>query len=291
MSIEPKPSQPTLGLLRKMLEGMQPMGLFTPYEIKQFWKDTLFDFGFEPAIIQTASHVYNFHWGDIIPALYIGKFPVDTNPFALRPGPQPCQGILRQLLDFALHHYSGKRQAEDLIKALASDGFDVGDSSEADHEIPAELARVPGKSALVADVQKRIESHELISVLYIDLDNFKLVNDTSGHAAGDECLIRIVRVVSASILGKGKLYRAGLGDEFAVLLPNFSAEEAASTPERIRAIVDTDHPGGTLKVTASIGVASSMSPKATNAEALIDLADKMMYAAKKTRNRAVSESN
>ena len=182
-------------------------------------------------------------------------------------------------------------QAQELIEALASDGFDLKPSSKVDYEVPAELAQVPGKSTSVADAQKKLDGRELVSVLYIDLDNFKAVNDTSGHAAGDECLIRVVRMVGATILGKGKLYRAGLGDEFVVLLPNFTAKEAASTAERIRAAIDKDNPGGTLKVTVSIGVASSGSAEASSAVALIERADKMMYVAKQKKNRVVSESD
>jgi diguanylate cyclase (GGDEF)-like protein len=290
MSNEPKPSQPTLGLLRRMLEEMEPESIITPYERKKFWKDTLFDFGFAPATIQTLSHVYNFEWGEIIPALYTLTFPFDRNPFVGRRDSEMCQDILKQLLAFAVHHYREKRQAEKLIDALALDGFEVGESSEADYEIPAELAQLPGKSALIADTQRRIDSRELVSAIYIDLDNFKAVNDTSGHTAGDECLIRLVRMVSATILGKGKLYRAGLGDEFVILLPNFSVEEAKSTAERIRSSIDQGNPGGEFKITASIGVASSTSAKVTSAEALIELADKMMYVAKKSRNCVVADS-
>ena len=76
-----------------------------------------------------------------------------------------------------------------------------------------------------------------MAILYLDLDGFKEVNDTLGHAAGNECLIQVARTMASAVLNKGKLYRPG-GDEFVVLLPNFSSEEAASTAERIRATID-----------------------------------------------------
>jgi hypothetical protein len=107
MSIEPTLSQQTLGLLRKMLDGMEPESLLTQYEIRKFWKDTLFDFGFAPAIIQVASSGYNFRWGDIIPALYIGNFPAKSSAFTGPLPPQMCEEILKRLLALALHHYRG----------------------------------------------------------------------------------------------------------------------------------------------------------------------------------------
>lgn len=77
----------------------------------------------------------------------------------------------------------------------------------------------------------------MLSVLFIDLDGFKQVNDSQGHQAGDICLDSVVKVASEPILGKGKMYRYG-GDEFVVSLPNFVSTEAEATAERIRAAID-----------------------------------------------------
>ena len=145
------------------------------------------------------------------------------------------------------------------------------------------LATIPGKPELISDIQRRLNERELVSVLFIDLDGFKAVNDTMNHAKGDECLMRVTGTITAAILGKGKLYRPG-GDEFVVVLPNFNGEEAASTAERIRTSIDADNPAGTMKVTASVGVASSESTNANDADALVTLADETMYLAKEKRN-------
>jgi diguanylate cyclase (GGDEF)-like protein len=150
-----------------------------------------------------------------------------------------------------------------------------------DVSVPEEPEELPGKKLLLGDLQQRLDVRGLVSVLFIDLDGFKGVNDTLGHAEGDKCLIRTLRLISNVVVGKGKLYRPG-GDEFVVLLPNFSREEAKGTAERIRASIDGDNPGGTLKVTVSIGVASSQSVR--TAEDLIDRADQAMYSSKKTKN-------
>jgi len=150
-----------------------------------------------------------------------------------------------------------------------------------DLSVPEEPEELPGKKPLLVDLQQRLDVRGLVSVLFIDLDGFKGVNDTLGHAEGDKCLIRTLRLISNVIVGKGKLYRPG-GDEFVALLPNFSQEEAKGTAERVRASIDGDNPGGTLKVTVSIGVASSQSVR--TAEDLIDRADQAMYSSKKTKN-------
>jgi diguanylate cyclase (GGDEF)-like protein len=276
-------SQRSLGILREILEGMQPEEVITPYESRKFWKDALFDFGFSKIVIDTAS-TYSFSWSDIIPDLYEGRFGDHNSQFGTTFPPYVSEQTLKKLLAFALHCSRETPQAEELIRSLASDGFDLKASSQADSTVPAELAQLPGKSRLVADVQQRLSASELTAALYIDLDGFKGVNDTKGHGEGDKCLIRVARKMSEAILGKGKLYRPG-GDEFVVVLSNFNTTEAASTAERIRAVIDHDNPGGNLKVTVSIGVASSESDGATDAEALLTLADKAMYVAKKTKNQ------
>lgn len=283
--MKPDLSQRTLGILREILEGMQPEDIITPYENRKFWKDALFDFGFAKAIIDMAS-TYDFHWSDIIPDLYVGKFGDKNSHFSNVLPPHFCEQTLKQLLAFALHCNRGTPQAEELLRSLAADGFELEARSGLDSSVPAELAQIPGKSALVSDLQQKLDARELAAVLFMDLDGFKEVNDTTNHAEGDKCLIRVARTMSAAILGKGKLYRPG-GDEFVAVLPNFSREEAASTAERIRAAIDSDNPGGAVKVTVSIGVASSESTGATDAEALITLADEAMYKAKETKNRVV----
>jgi len=284
--MKPELSQPTLGLLRRILEGMEEeQELLTPYEKKKFWKDALFDFGFPPKVIDIAA-TYDFRWGDIIRDLFSRKFGEQNLAFAYSLPGYASEETLRRLLALALEHNKGTHFADKLREALASDGFDFKPSTAVDSFVPAELASIPGKSALVSDIQNKIDAGELIAVLYMDLDGFKSVNDTLGHAEGDKCLISIARTMSAAMLGKGRLYRPG-GDEFVSVLHNFTRDEAASTAERIRAAVDDENPGGALKVTVSIGVTGSEMAKTTDAETLIILADKAMYAAKKMKNRTV----
>jgi len=77
-------SQPTLGLLRQILEGMEPNYAVTPHDIKKFWKDTLFDFAFSPKVIEIVVS-YRFRWGDIISDLFLGKLQNQQYSDALSP--------------------------------------------------------------------------------------------------------------------------------------------------------------------------------------------------------------
>lgn len=155
-------------------------------------------------------------------------------------------------------------------------------------QVPAVLAKLPDKEALIADLQNLLQADHIVSLLYIDLDNFKAVNDTLGHSEGDRCLERVVEVIGKAIVKKGKVYRGGRGDEFVVLLSNFIAPEAVATAERMRTEIDANNPGASVRVTASVGVASSQSPTHTTPEALLEAADGAMYASKEAGKNRVS---
>ncbi|MDK2122502.1 EAL domain-containing protein [Parachitinimonas caeni] len=120
-----------------------------------------------------------------------------------------------------------------------------------------------------------------LAVLYFDLDEFKYVNDTFGHGAGDDLLKRIANEVSAQVRRHEFFARLG-GDEFAVLVPSCSEQEVSllaqrivTTVQQIQFVVD----GQTLRLSSSLGVA--MYPAhANSAEELVSHADTAMYQAK-----------
>ena len=281
--MEPRLSHQTLSILQNTLEQMLPDDVFSAAGIREFWQDALFEAGFSPKVIGMASS-YNFHWSKIIPDLFIGKFH-DQDYFSTPPSPDFSEQTLMRLLAFATDANKNKPLADQLRQSLISDGFPLQAGSTAEISVPTELALIPGKKTLVSDVQQKLDHKELVTVLYIDLDGFQCVNDTLGHAEGDQCLSRVARILSKVILGKGRLYRPG-GDEFVAILSNFTAGEAASTAERMRSAVDADNPGGSSKVTVSIGVVSSESGQ-TGAEPLIEAAERAMNAAKKEKNGVV----
>jgi diguanylate cyclase (GGDEF)-like protein len=152
-------------------------------------------------------------------------------------------------------------------------------------EAPHSLERLPGKSPLLSETERMLKRGGMVSVLFIDLDEFKRVNDTQGHAVGDECLEAVVKITAEAIFHKGKLYRWG-GDEFVVVLPNFEVSEATATAERIRQAIARANLVSGVGVTASVGVASCCESGGWTAASLLDAADQAMYRSKDAgRNR------
>jgi diguanylate cyclase (GGDEF)-like protein/PAS domain S-box-containing protein len=127
-----------------------------------------------------------------------------------------------------------------------------------------------------------------LSVLLIDLDQFKVINDTHGHRAGDEVIGSAAAALRGRLRVNDVIARLG-GDEFAVLLPATGNAEAVYVAEQLRAAIADERHGesASLAVTASIGVATFASGKTTADDLLAD-ADIAMYEAKDAgRDRVV----
>ena len=118
-------------------------------------------------------------------------------------------------------------------------------------------------------------------VLFLDLDDFKTVNDSLGHAAGDQLLIQVARRVRACLRPTDTAARLG-GDEFALLVPNLaSVDEAVEVAERVLRALDTPMSvaGRELRVRASIGIA--LAPvESVDPDDVLRKADLALYAAK-----------
>jgi diguanylate cyclase (GGDEF)-like protein len=142
----------------------------------------------------------------------------------------------------------------------------------------------PNKDALVSDVQNILREYATFSLVLVDVDNFKSVNDTKGHLEGDACLDKVIEAIETVVGRKGKTYRWG-GDEFAICLPDFSTAEALTTAERIRSTVEQAKAGGDIEVTTSIGVCGSDCTESKSPEEFFDFADKAMYESKHGRGR------
>jgi diguanylate cyclase (GGDEF)-like protein len=125
-----------------------------------------------------------------------------------------------------------------------------------------------------------------VSVVFMDLDGFKLVNDAYGHRAGSATLTEVARVITRSVRESDFVARYG-GDEFVLMLPETSAKRALQMAERVRLRI-AGHwfkggVGADIFLTASFGVAS-FPEHGNKAEKLIELADAAMYEAKQ-RNK------
>ena len=132
-------------------------------------------------------------------------------------------------------------------------------------------------------------SQQPFSVLFVDLDHFKSINDTHGHAAGDEVLRVVARTLGAHLRRSDLLGRIG-GEEFSVFLPDTPLGGALQVAENLRQAVQQCRPdiGSTrLDITASIGVASR-SPGAQTMQSIQQRADEAMYEAKKAGRNRVS---
>jgi diguanylate cyclase (GGDEF)-like protein len=101
-----------------------------------------------------------------------------------------------------------------------------------------------------------VETGLSLSMIMIDLDHFKAVNDKHGHSAGDDVLREVARRVDLVARSKGAAFRYG-GEEIVVLLPNHTCDEAVAVAERIRRSIDTT-PVGAIQVTASLGVSTPL---------------------------------
>ena len=126
-----------------------------------------------------------------------------------------------------------------------------------------------------------------VSVVLLDLDGFKAVNDDLGHGAGDETLRAMAEILLKQSRGINVICRYG-GDEFAVLLVETSKSGARLYADRIRYVLSTWTFAHGRRVTASFGIASLPEDVAPAAEELIRAADEALYAAKRAGKNRVS---
>ena len=140
------------------------------------------------------------------------------------------------------------------------------------------------------EVDRVFRTSEPISVLLIDLDEFKQINDRFGHAIGDHVLVEAARRCGHVLRAIDVFGRIG-GEEFAVLLPDTDAAAAVVVAERLRSVImetPIETSAGQIPVAATIGVAER-SPEAAELHALMELADRALYTGKAAgRNRVVT---
>ena len=127
-------------------------------------------------------------------------------------------------------------------------------------------------------------------MLMVDIDHFKRINDSYGHATGDAVIVHLAKLASSCKRGSDLLARIG-GEEFALLLPETSLLEAKTIAERLRAEVSkarVDSVTADIRTTVSIGVAASVDGS-RDISALMLAADEALYQAKRGgRNQVVS---
>ena len=123
------------------------------------------------------------------------------------------------------------------------------------------LVGVPNRRGFVRALERLIDRvaryGEKASILFVDLDGLKLINDSFGHAAGDEALVQVARLLLTGVRKSDVVARVG-GDEFAILLGHSDEEQAAETAARLIDIIagcDFIHAGEALPLSVAIGAA------------------------------------
>ena len=138
------------------------------------------------------------------------------------------------------------------------------------------------------------ETGEPVSLLMVDIDYFKQINDTYGHATGDTALVGLAHLMQGGLRHGDVLGRLG-GEEFAIILPNSTLDSAAQLAERLRQHIEQTHfplPGSdaSIKLTISLGV-TAFHPETDTVDTLLIRADHALYAAKRNgRNRVEVEA-
>ncbi len=142
--------------------------------------------------------------------------------------------------------------------------------------------------------RRAVRDEAPISLLFCDIDYFKRFNDTYGHQAGDECLVRVAQAMEETLNRPADLVARYGGEEFIALLVDTDADGARMLAERMRTRIEelrlenrnSDVGGGLL--TVSLGVATVVPNASLRPEDLVDLADRALYAAKAGGRNRVS---
>ncbi|MDC8832004.1 GGDEF domain-containing protein [Alteromonas gilva] len=147
---------------------------------------------------------------------------------------------------------------------------------------------IASRYAIIERLQQCYSSFERyrrpFSILMVDIDHFKQVNDTHGHQVGDDVLHELAQCIFNNIRGSDTVGRYG-GEEFLVLLPESNAAKSLELAERIRSEIEQLHMVNDIHVTASVGV--STITEGISCDVLISQADKALYAAKKLGRNGV----
>ncbi len=185
---------------------------------------------------------------------------------------------------------AGTRPERRLARAFnAASGAFVQIEARAAHDRLTGVAnRETLLTTLTSEIERATRHHKWLSLAFIDIDRFKPINDTFGHNSGDAVLRQLADLISDNIRASDLFGRYG-GEEFMLILPETTPEEATILAEHLRALV-MDHPmamptQAPMTVTISIGIAGDVGSQ-LQADRLVDQADAAMYAAKSLgRNR------
>lgn len=207
-----------------------------------------------------------------------GLFPALMRVTSILNDDQECEGVL-----FIFTDITERKAFENKLRELAElDG----------------LTTLPNRRTF--DESLKREWHRLmrsgleLAVIMIDIDHFKLYNDTYGHQRGDACLVRVARAIESVIKRPADMVARYGGEEFVCLLPETDREGAVTVAESIQKAIENlqlEHSSSEVSncVTVSLGVASMRPPQGEEPEIVIAKADAALYEAKRSgRNNVKS---
>jgi diguanylate cyclase (GGDEF)-like protein len=146
------------------------------------------------------------------------------------------------------------------------------------------------QARLVEEIARARRYRHALSLLFIDVDGLKGINDRGGHLAGDAALVRVATALREAARGTDLAARWG-GDEFALLAPDTTFVAALTLGERIRGLVSESSGDARAAMTVSVGLATTLGEEDSTAEQLRGRADAALYAAKRQgRDRVVGAS-
>jgi len=184
-----------------------------------------------------------------------------------------------------------RKQAHDAEERVRQLEQELEQASEKMHEdqLTGALNRHGLDEAMDREIQRAERQKSPISLALLDIDNFKQLNDTLGHQAGDHALVHLTNVIKEAVRPTDAVARYG-GEEFLIIMPDTGLEEAMATVTRLQRELTKKfflHDNERLLITFSAGVA--LRGEEEDQEDLIGRADKAMYHAKKTgKNRVVA---
>ncbi|HEY6331552.1 MAG TPA: sensor domain-containing diguanylate cyclase, partial [Blastocatellia bacterium] len=141
------------------------------------------------------------------------------------------------------------------------------------------------RERLLREISLADRNRNEVSLILLDLDRLKRINDTFGHPAGDSCLVHVAATMKSSVRNTDICARYG-GEEFVVILPQCRRDDALMVAEHLREAISETLVPKVGQVTASIGVASYPA-MASTADELVEMADRAMYLAKSSGRNQV----
>ncbi|HHH31336.1 MAG TPA: GGDEF domain-containing protein [Polyangiaceae bacterium] len=206
------------------------------------------------------------------------------------------EDVNQQLLALNQSLYASLRRVEQLLADKARLAADLATANEELQRLATQdpltglSNRRAFQLAMGRDLARASRSRKPISVVIMDIDHFKRVNDTYGHGGGDAVLKAVSAVLSASVRQGDVVARWG-GEEFALILPETPSKGARILADRLRAaLAETvvNYEGTEIRVSASFGVASAEVIVPDMADKLLSAADEALYRAKEAgRNRVM----